>query len=103
MDRRKSIRTLVIGGVSIGVLAEACKLHENSPVAPTEKDKEAIVSGLNRMKEEIAYEKKIEADLFFHTGRNDNHHHPGRYHYPAGRSKWQCFGCESSGFYRVSL
>ena len=65
MDRRKSIRTLVIGGVSISVLAEACKLHENSPVAPTEKDKEAIVSDLNRMKEEIAHEKKIEAASFF--------------------------------------
>ena len=40
MDRRKSIKTLVVGGFSIGVVAEACKLHENSPVVPSEKDKE---------------------------------------------------------------
>ena len=41
--------------------------HENSPVAPSEKDKETIVSGLNRMKEEIAFEKKIEAEPAFFT------------------------------------
>ena len=67
MDRRKSIKTLVIGGFSISVLAEACKLHENSPVAPAEKDKETIVSGLNRMKEEIAHEKTINAETFFNA------------------------------------
>jgi len=67
MDRRKSIKTLVIGGFSIGVAAEACKMHEDSPVAPTAKEKESIVSGLNRMKEEIAFEKKIEAEPAFFT------------------------------------
>lgn len=67
MDRRKSIKTLVVGGFSIGVVAEACKLHENSPVVPSEKEKESIVSGLNRMKEEIAFEKKIEAEPAFFT------------------------------------
>jgi gluconate 2-dehydrogenase gamma chain len=67
MDRRKSIKTMVIGGFSIGLVAEACKGHENSPVAPTEKDKELIVSGLNRMKEEIAFEKKIDAEPAFFT------------------------------------
>jgi gluconate 2-dehydrogenase gamma chain len=67
MDRRKSIKTLVVGGFSIGVVAEACKLHEDSPVAPSQKDKEALVSGLNRMKEEIAFEKKIEAEPAFFT------------------------------------
>ncbi len=65
MDRRKSIKTLVVGGFSIGVVAEACKLHEDSPVAPSQKDKEALVSGLNRMKEEIAFENKIEAEPAF--------------------------------------
>ena len=67
MDRRKSIKTLVIGGISIGVIAEACKLHENSPVAPAEIEKEAIVSGINRMKEEIANEKMINAGPAFFT------------------------------------
>jgi hypothetical protein len=67
MDRRKSIKTLVVGGFSIGLVAEACKQHENTPVVPSEKDKETIVSGLNRMKEEIASEKKIEAEPAFFT------------------------------------
>lgn len=67
MDRRESIRTLVVGGISITALAEACNRHENSPVAPSDKDKDAIVSGLNRMKEELAHEKKIEAEPAFFT------------------------------------
>jgi gluconate 2-dehydrogenase gamma chain len=67
MDRRKSIKTLFIGGVSISVLAEACTTHENSPVAPTDKEKEAIVSGINRMKEEIANEKMLDAEPAFFT------------------------------------
>jgi len=67
MDRRKSIKTLVIGGFSFSVLASACKLHENSPVLPVEKDKEAIVSGLNRMKEELAHMKKLDAEPAFFT------------------------------------
>jgi len=67
MDRRKSIKTLVVGGFSIGVVAEACTSPVGSPAVPSEKDKEAIVSGLNRMKEEIAFERKIEAEPAFFT------------------------------------
>jgi gluconate 2-dehydrogenase gamma chain len=67
MDRRKSIKTLIIGGISISAVAEACKLHDNSPVAPAEKEKEVILSGLNRMKEELAREKIINAEPSFFT------------------------------------
>jgi hypothetical protein len=67
MDRRKSIKTLVIGGISIGAIAEACNSHENSPIAPSEKNKEIIISGLNRMKEEMAHEKVIETEPAFFT------------------------------------
>ena len=67
MDRRKSIKTLVIGGFSISAIAEACNQHENSPVAPAEKDKDAIASGINRMKEEMAHEKMINAEPTFFT------------------------------------
>jgi hypothetical protein len=52
---------------TIGAVAEACKSRENSPVAPSEKDKETILSGLNRMKEELAHEKSIEAEPAFFT------------------------------------
>jgi gluconate 2-dehydrogenase gamma chain len=65
MDRRKSIKTLVIGGFSIGAIAQSCNRHENSPVMPDEKEKDAILSGLNRMKEEMAHEKTILAESFF--------------------------------------
>jgi gluconate 2-dehydrogenase gamma chain len=67
MDRRKSIKTLVIGGFSIGVLAESCNRNENSPVVPAASEKDAIVSGINRMKEEIAHEKMVEAEPAFFT------------------------------------
>jgi gluconate 2-dehydrogenase gamma chain len=67
MDRRKSIKTLIIGGISISAIAEACKLHENSPVVPVGKDKDMIVAGLNRMKEELAHEKMIDAEPNFFT------------------------------------
>jgi gluconate 2-dehydrogenase gamma chain len=67
MDRRKSIKTLVIGGISIGAIAEACNRHENSPLVPAAADKEAVVSGINRMKEEMAHEKMIEAEPAFFT------------------------------------
>ena len=43
MDRRKSIKTLVIGGFSISAIVEACRRHENSPLAPSASDKEVIV------------------------------------------------------------
>jgi gluconate 2-dehydrogenase gamma chain len=67
MDRRKSIKTLVIGGISITAVAEACKMHENSPVPPAGNEKEAVISGLNRMKEELANEKMILAEPGFFT------------------------------------
>jgi gluconate 2-dehydrogenase gamma chain len=67
MDRRKSIKTLVIGGISIGAIAEACNRHENSPVAPAGSGKDAIVAGINRMKEEIAHEKMVNAEPAFFT------------------------------------
>ncbi len=65
MDRRKSIKTLVIGGFSVSSIAEACNNHENSPNVPVEKNKEAIISGINRMKEEIAYEKMLNSEPTF--------------------------------------
>jgi gluconate 2-dehydrogenase gamma chain len=67
MDRRKSIKTLIIGGISVGAIAEACNRSENSPVAPATAEKDAIVSGINRMKEEIAHEKVIDAEPDFFT------------------------------------
>jgi len=62
MDRRKSIKTLLVGTVSTGVLVEACKNEDKKEVL---KDDTAKVSGLNRMKEEAEYEKEVAAKKFF--------------------------------------
>ena len=62
MDRRKSIKTLLVGTVSAGVLVEACKGKEKEAVI---KDDTTKISGLNRMKEEAEYEKQVAAQKFF--------------------------------------
>lgn len=72
MDRRKSIKTLLIGTVSAGALAEACNTGENKP-APTgtdstgspTSDRELNPSGFNRMKEELEHMKDITGKTFF--------------------------------------
>jgi hypothetical protein len=77
MDRRKSIKTLLIGTVSAGALAEACNTGENKP-APTATDSTATdstptaaadaalnPSGFNRMKEELEHMKEISGKTYF--------------------------------------
>ncbi len=62
MDRRKSIKTLLVGTVSAGVLVEACK-NEDKKQAIASND--VKVTGLNRMKEEAEYEKEVAGKKFF--------------------------------------
>src|SRR6266516_611462 len=62
MDRRKSIKALIVGTVSTGVLLDACntsdkKAAENKP-ATTD-------NGINRMEEEAAHEKEVNSTTFF--------------------------------------
>ena len=62
MDRRKSLKALLVGTVATGVLLDACntadkKATEDKP-ATTEK-------GFNRMKEEADHEKEINSTTFF--------------------------------------
>jgi gluconate 2-dehydrogenase gamma chain len=64
MDRRKSIKALIVGTVSTGVLVEACKTEEKK--APEQKPAETgTAGGINRMKEEAAHEKEVVAKTFF--------------------------------------
>lgn len=65
MDRRKSIKTLIIGGISTSVLAEACTSAEKKPVANPEEAKDLTGTTLNRMPEEKKYEKQLQAETFF--------------------------------------
>ena len=75
MDRRKSIKTLLISTVSAGALAEACNPGEKKS-AETGGDSTAAVgqhgnstalnpSGYNRMKEEMEHMKDLSGKTFF--------------------------------------
>jgi gluconate 2-dehydrogenase gamma chain len=72
MDRRKSIKALIIGTVSTGVLVEACNTEEKKApaqagAAPTQPAAENVSpgSGINRMKEETEHMKEIAGKIFF--------------------------------------
>jgi gluconate 2-dehydrogenase gamma chain len=66
MDRRKSIKTLLVGGASAGMLVEACKLEDKKTTDVTATKKEdAGDANINRMTEEKEAYKKIVADTFF--------------------------------------
>ena len=63
MDRRKSLKVMVLGTVSAGVLLDACKLSDKETVisnTPAPK-----VPGINRMVEEAAHEKEVISKTFF--------------------------------------
>ncbi|HVZ56723.1 MAG TPA: gluconate 2-dehydrogenase subunit 3 family protein [Chitinophagaceae bacterium] len=62
MDRRKSIKTLLVGTISTGVLVEACKSEDKKAVLS---DANATVSTLNRMKEEEEHYKEVISKTFF--------------------------------------
>jgi gluconate 2-dehydrogenase gamma chain len=62
MDRRKSIKAILVGTVSTGILVEACKQEDKkavseSPVMPS--------NTADRMEEEIAFNKSLEEAQFF--------------------------------------
>lgn len=64
MDRRKSLKALLVGTVSTGVLLDACNTSDKKATA----DKPATTgNGINRMKEEAAHEKEITSTTFFTT------------------------------------
>src|SRR4051794_3782216 len=66
MDRRKSLKALVVGTVSTGVLIEACKTDKREgPDSP--KEVQAEQPGINRMAEEKANEDAIKAMPKFFT------------------------------------
>ncbi|MFI5153377.1 MAG: gluconate 2-dehydrogenase subunit 3 family protein [Chitinophagales bacterium] len=65
MDRRKSIKALLVGGASTGLMIEACKLADKkAPETPVENQQGASMT-INRMAEEKANEEKLLAEKFF--------------------------------------
>src|SRR5882757_7191867 len=67
MDRRKSIKALIVGSVSAGVLVEACKTDEKKPVAEKNAGTAGPADGINRMKEETEFDKAVQAKGTFFT------------------------------------
>lgn len=68
MDRRKSIKALLVGSVSAGVLVEACTTEEKkAPSAPAAEEGSTTPAGsINRMKEEAEHQKEVDnAKPFF--------------------------------------
>jgi gluconate 2-dehydrogenase gamma chain len=64
MDRRDSIKALVIGTVTAGTLLEACKTEDKKKTAEGAADSKATGTE-DRMPEEIEYNKKLQAEKFF--------------------------------------
>ncbi len=62
MDRRKSIKALVVGTVATGVVVQACKSSDDKKVAA---EAEALLA--DRMQEEKDHLKKVEAEPEFFT------------------------------------
>jgi len=65
MDRRKSIKTLLVGGASAGVLVEACKLADKKTTDAEVKKADPFVENYNRMPEEQAAYRKLMTETFF--------------------------------------
>lgn len=64
MDRRKSIKALLIGTASTGVMIEACKPADQKTETAVAKTASPEAEA-DRMKEEIAFDKKLSAETFF--------------------------------------
>lgn len=65
MDRRSSIKALVLGTVSTGVIIEACDTADTKVKAPGATAPSA--SDADRMPEEIEYNKKLQEEKFFNA------------------------------------
>jgi gluconate 2-dehydrogenase gamma chain len=62
MDRRQSIKTLIIGSAASGAILEACKTTDNKPVAA---QTTPVLDEDDRMVEEKALNKKLREEVFF--------------------------------------
>jgi gluconate 2-dehydrogenase gamma chain len=65
MDRRKSIKALIVGTVSTGVLVEACKPGEEKKADAPKAGDATPPAETNRMKEEEEHYKEVVAKTYF--------------------------------------
>lgn len=64
MDRRKSLKALMVGTVSAGVLLDACKTSDKKG-AEAKANADLAAGNMDRMVEEVDHFKKITATKFF--------------------------------------
>jgi gluconate 2-dehydrogenase gamma chain len=62
MDRRKSLKTLLVGSVAAGVIIEACETADKKTMAPKEP---AAENDADRMAEEKMHDKTLRSLVFF--------------------------------------
>ncbi|HEY4206777.1 MAG TPA: gluconate 2-dehydrogenase subunit 3 family protein [Puia sp.] len=65
MDRRKSIKALIVGTVSTGVLVEACKPGEEKKDEASKSAEAAASPETHRMKEEEEHYKEVVSKTYF--------------------------------------
>jgi hypothetical protein len=63
MKRRDSIKAIIVGTVASSVIVDACQTADEK----TKTAEQPSSTGIDRMKEEAEYEKKLEAETFFST------------------------------------
>jgi len=63
MKRRDSIKAILVGTVASSVIIDSCTTADEK----TKVAEQTASSGIDRMKEEAEYEKKLEAETFFTT------------------------------------
>ncbi|MBX9783920.1 MAG: gluconate 2-dehydrogenase subunit 3 family protein [Chitinophagaceae bacterium] len=63
MKRRDSIKAIIVGTVASSVIIDACNTKDEK----TKAAEQPASTGIDRMKEEAEYEKKLEAETFFST------------------------------------
>ena len=65
MDRRKSLKVMVLGTVSSGLILDACKTSDKKALVKGANGAEAKDSSAGRMAEEAAHEKEVLSKTFF--------------------------------------
>ncbi|MFN5134762.1 MAG: gluconate 2-dehydrogenase subunit 3 family protein [Chitinophagaceae bacterium] len=63
MKRRDSIKAIIVGTVASSAIIDACTTADEK----TKVAEQPASGGIDRMKEEAEYEKKLEAETFFNT------------------------------------
>ena len=65
MDRRKSIKALVVGSASAGLLIDACKLPDKKTTADDKKADGATTNNLDRQPEDLLRDDKSKGEKYF--------------------------------------